>query len=147
MDNFSENILSQRWEIVAEKLTGGNKAELTRLLGRKKGALYQYFYGKRKPGPEILHQLHHIGVNLNWFVAGEGPCLIQDLDSEDQPVVNDFEAPYEIQQLSPAAQSVYADLMRLIHIVRHSSFPQELKAELYDKLYDIIEHELNCDDQ
>jgi len=64
-----------RFRRVAELLFDGNKSDLARSLDMKPGSFGKYLRGKRRPGAGILQKLHRTGVNINWFLTGEGPAL------------------------------------------------------------------------
>ena len=68
----------KRFRRVAEVLFDDNKSELARSLGMKPGSFTKYLREKRRPGAKILKRLTRMGVNINWFLTGEGPILRPD---------------------------------------------------------------------
>jgi transcriptional regulator with XRE-family HTH domain len=65
-----------RFEKVAEVFFGGNKSALARALSMKPGSFTKYLRGDRTPGAKILERLTRMGVNVNWFLTGDGPMII-----------------------------------------------------------------------
>lgn len=62
----------KRLEEIAEEFFEGNRSELARNIEMKPQALSKYLKGESMPGGLILIRLHDIGVNINWFLTGEG---------------------------------------------------------------------------
>jgi len=71
-----------RFKRVADELFGGNRSELARNLEMKPQALTKYLNGESMPGGLILIRLHNLGVDINWFLTGEGSLR---LDSATEP--------------------------------------------------------------
>jgi transcriptional regulator with XRE-family HTH domain len=80
MDDTNTEIsgTGDRFRRIAELLFDGNKSELARALSMKPGSFTKYLRGKRRPGAKILKRLTLMGVNINWFLTGEGPLLVPD---------------------------------------------------------------------
>lgn len=77
----------QRLKKLADRLFGGNRSELARNLEMKPQALTKYLNGESMPGGLILIRLHDLGVNINWFLTGEGPMLLEpDADRVSEPI-------------------------------------------------------------
>ena len=66
----------KRLRAVADTLYDGNKSALARAMNMKPGSFSKYLRGNRKPGASVLGRLVQLGVNMNWFLSGEGPMLI-----------------------------------------------------------------------
>jgi transcriptional regulator with XRE-family HTH domain len=66
----------KRLRAVADTLYDGNKSALARAMNMKPGSFSKYLRGNRKPGASVLGRLVRLGVNMNWFLSGEGPMLI-----------------------------------------------------------------------
>lgn len=81
-----------RFRRVAELLFDGNKSDLARALDMKPGSFGKYLRDKRRPGARILGKLHRAGVNINWFLSGEGPALRPDF-SDGGPATSGGESP------------------------------------------------------
>jgi phage repressor protein C with HTH and peptisase S24 domain len=64
-----------RFREVARRLFDGNKSELARSLGMKPSSFAKYTNGRRQPGAGILVKLSRMGININWFLSGEGDML------------------------------------------------------------------------
>lgn len=60
----------------AKKLTG---LQLAAQLGVSSGGMSNYEKGDAFPSVEKLEMLARLGLNLNWFIVGEGPMLLADL--------------------------------------------------------------------
>jgi transcriptional regulator with XRE-family HTH domain len=63
----------------------GNQSDLARALGMKPPSFSKYVQGNRRPGAAVLKRLTHLGVNLHWFLTGEGSITRSAPDSA-QPV-------------------------------------------------------------
>jgi hypothetical protein len=44
----------------------------------KPGSFTKYLRGDRRPGARILERLTRMGVNLNWFLTGDGPMILPE---------------------------------------------------------------------
>lgn len=73
----------ERFRQIADELFDGNKSELARSLGMKPSSFAKYTDGSRRPGSRILERLSRLGVNINWFLSGTGPILIEELSSQE----------------------------------------------------------------
>lgn len=77
----------KRLKIIADSFFEGNLSELARNLEMTPQALAKYVKGESMPGGLILIRLHKIGVNINWFLTGEGrKALRQPKDKVSEPV-------------------------------------------------------------
>lgn len=65
----------KRLRRIAEVLFDGNKSELARALNMHPGSFTKYLREKRRPGAKILNRILRLGVNINWFLTGEGQIL------------------------------------------------------------------------
>jgi len=70
-----------RFRSVADALYDGNKSELARALDMEPGSFTKYTRGARRPGASVLERLTQLGVNINWFLTGEGSMM----NKEKQP--------------------------------------------------------------
>lgn len=68
----------ERFQRIAEVLFDGNKSELARSLGMKPSSFAKYTKGSRRPGSGVLERLSRLGVNINWFLSGEGQMMKDD---------------------------------------------------------------------
>ena len=62
----------ERLRQIAVELYGGNQSELARALGMKPPSFSKYVQGNRRPGATVLERLTRLGVDLHWFLTGEG---------------------------------------------------------------------------
>lgn len=76
-----------RFQQIAEALFEGNKSDLARALDMKPGSFTKYLRGDRTPGASVLERLTRMGVNINWFLTGEGTMILPDeeLSSPSSP--------------------------------------------------------------
>lgn len=68
----------ERFRILAEALYDGNKSDLARALDMKPGSFTKYLRGARRPGASILERLTRLGINVNWFLTGEGQMMVKE---------------------------------------------------------------------
>ncbi|MEX2600301.1 MAG: helix-turn-helix transcriptional regulator [Balneolaceae bacterium] len=66
----------KRLKLIADKLYDGNVSELARNLEMKPQALAKYVKGESMPGGLVLIRIYNLGVNINWFLMGEGEMLL-----------------------------------------------------------------------
>jgi phage repressor protein C with HTH and peptisase S24 domain len=65
----------ERFRRIADELFDGNKSELARSLDMQPSSFAKYTDGNRRPGSKVLERLSRLGVNINWFLSGEGQML------------------------------------------------------------------------
>jgi len=70
---------------IADRLYDGNKSELARSLDMKPPSFSKYVQGHRRPGTTVLKRLSRLGVNLHWFLTGEG-SMMRTVPDRSQPV-------------------------------------------------------------
>jgi transcriptional regulator with XRE-family HTH domain len=90
-----------RFRRIAELLFDGNKSELARALSMKPGSFTKYLRGKRRPGAKILKRITLMGVNINWFLTGEGPILRPDSSRSTSPSMSTSELQSDSAQYHP----------------------------------------------
>jgi len=91
----------ERFRRVAELLFDDNKSELARSLGMKPGSFTKYLRGKRRPGAKILKRLTRMGVNINWFLTGDGSALLPDETSRSSSPMSASELRNDSLQYHP----------------------------------------------
>lgn len=64
-----------RWIKLTEHLAGGNKARFSEMIGMSAQAFQSYLARDTNPGAEVLLKLAGLGVNVNWFLTGEGEMM------------------------------------------------------------------------
>lgn len=79
-DSDAPEKTGERFRMVADELYDGNKSALARALEMQPGSFSKYVRGERRPGTAILNRLTRLGINLNWFVTGNGPMLIDSTE-------------------------------------------------------------------
>lgn len=73
MNNFSD-----KWLLLVDKLAGGSKTVFAEKLGMTRQTLNTYITRESlNPGGEILARLAGLGVNVNWFLTGEGEMMVK----------------------------------------------------------------------
>lgn len=73
---------------IADRLYDGNKSELARSLEMKPPSFSKYIQGHRRPGTTVLKRLSRLGVNLHWFLTGEGSMMRTSPDrSKPAPLI------------------------------------------------------------
>ena len=80
----------KRFRLLADLLYDGNKSELARSMGMEPGSFTKYTRGDRRPGARVLERLTRLGVNVNWFLTGDGPVMIERprLPPSEQPLAD-----------------------------------------------------------
>src|SRR6056297_2655842 len=97
MGNSETYDTGERLRRIAVELYGGNQSELARALGMKPPSFSKYVQGNRRPGAAVLERLSRLGVNLHWFLTGEG-SVARSTSSSAQPLsVVREETPSEIE--------------------------------------------------
>lgn len=71
---MTENIYSQRLLLFIEK-KGWSKSALGRVLGIKRQNIGRYFTGEADPKKIVINLIPH-GLNLDWFMTGEGEMYV-----------------------------------------------------------------------
>lgn len=69
--------ISDRIEKISIVLFGGNKAAMAKALEMSPQMLSNYIKRQITPGGEILARLAGLGVNVNWFLTGEGEMMVK----------------------------------------------------------------------
>lgn len=69
---------------IANQLYEGNKSALARALDMKPPSFSKYVQGQRRPGTTVLKRLSRLGVNLHWFLTGEG-SMMRSCPDRSQP--------------------------------------------------------------
>jgi len=67
----------KRFRQIADALFEGNKSELARSLGMQPSSFAKYTDGSRRPGSKVLERLSRLGININWFLSGEGEMMVE----------------------------------------------------------------------
>lgn len=66
-----KQVYGQRLRYAGETMFGG-VGGLATIWDVQKEGIYSYFRGDRLPGSELLRKLCDAGLNINWFLTGEG---------------------------------------------------------------------------
>jgi phage repressor protein C with HTH and peptisase S24 domain len=85
MGKNENNETGTRLRQIADRLYEGNKSELARSLDMKPPSFSKYVQGHRRPGTTVLKRLSRLGVNLHWFLTGEG-SMMRTVPDRSQPV-------------------------------------------------------------
>jgi transcriptional regulator with XRE-family HTH domain len=72
MGNSEKHKTGNRLREIAKQMYDGNQSDLARALGMKPPSFSKYVQGNRRPGAAVLKRLTLLGVNLHWFLTGEG---------------------------------------------------------------------------
>lgn len=87
----------KRLRQIANRLYDGNKSELARALDMKPPSFSKYVQGQRRPGTTVLKRLSRLGVNLHWFLTGEGSMMRTPSDCSQPVSVIHAMGPSELQ--------------------------------------------------
>lgn len=71
----------QRWNRIIEEQYSGRKKDLAEALGITPQQLSNYLKQEYSPNAQILEKLVQIGIDVNWFLTGEGEMLRKTDDS------------------------------------------------------------------
>ena len=97
MGNSEKHETGDRLRQIAKQMYDGNQSNLARALGMKPPSFSKYVQGNRRPGAAVLERLSRLGVNLHWFLTGEG-SVARSTSSSAQPLsVVREETPSEIE--------------------------------------------------
>lgn len=93
VENPGVEDVGTRLRLVADAVYDGNKSELARGLDMSPGSFAKYTRGERVPGGRILKRLARLGINLNWFLTGEGSMMSVEKSplstgSSSEPVIH-----------------------------------------------------------
>ena len=91
----------ERFRRIAELLFDGNKSALARALSMQPGSFTKYLRGKRRPGATILKRLTLMGVDINWFLTGDGSALLPDETSRSSSPMSASELQNDSAQYHP----------------------------------------------
>ena len=92
MGNSEKQKTGDRLREIAKQMYDGNQSDLARALGMKPPSFSKYVQGNRRPGAAVLKRLTLLGVNLHWFLTGEGSITrSSSAPAQPLPVVPDTE--------------------------------------------------------
>lgn len=119
-----------RLKKIADRLYGGNHSELARKLEMKPQALAKYTKGESMPGGLILIRLYNIGVNINWFLTGEGAMLREpDLAGVAEPV-QEYLSRLDQGDLNEQEKKTLEELMQFSETIRQMDISEGLQRAL-----------------
>lgn len=101
-----------RFKQIADKLFDGNLSELARNLEMKPQALTKYVKGESMPGGLILIRLYDLGVNINWFLTGEGEMLLESEASFVSEPIEEYLGKLEREMVNTEDREAFNDLLQ-----------------------------------
>ncbi|MDZ7773361.1 MAG: helix-turn-helix transcriptional regulator [Balneolaceae bacterium] len=107
-----------RLKEIADALYGGNRSELARNLEMKPQALTKYLNGESMPGGLILIRMHGLGVNINWFLTGEGEMLREGPPHAISEPIGTYLARLEEEVLEEEEKEALGDLVDFSEAIR-----------------------------
>lgn len=119
-----------RFKEVADALYEGNRSELARNLDMKPQALTKYLNGESMPGGLILIRLHGLGVNINWFLTGEGDMLREGPMHTISEPIETYLARLEEDVLPEEEKKALGDLIDFSEAVREQDLSPSLQRAL-----------------
>lgn len=120
----------QRLKEVAYLLYGGNQSELARKLEMKPQALTKYINGESMPGGLILIRLHQIGVNINWFLTGEGEALLEPQGMQVSEPIEKYLVKLKNDMSKEAEKKTLTELMKFSEAIKGLDISASLQRAL-----------------
>ena len=120
----------ERLKEIAEVLYEGNASELARRLEMKPQALRKYVTGESMPGGLILIRLHNLGVNINWFLTGEGRMLRDDHPARISEPMEQYLARLETDDLNEGEQEILEELLKFSDAISKLNVSASLRRAL-----------------
>lgn len=119
-----------RLQKIADRLYGGNRSELARKLEMKPQALAKYTKGESMPGGLILIRLYGLGVNINWFLTGEGSMLREpDLTGVSEPV-QEYLSKLDQGELNDEERKTLEELVQFSETIKTMGISETLQRAL-----------------
>lgn len=115
---------------MADALYEGNRSELARNLEMKPQALTKYLNGESMPGGLILIRLHGLGVNINWFLTGEGEMLREGPPHAISEPIGTYLARLEEEEMEEGEKKALGDLIDFSEAVREQQLSPALQRAL-----------------
>lgn len=120
----------KRLKIVADHLFDGNMSELARRLEMKPQALTKYTKGESMPGGLILIRLYKIGVNINWFLTGEGQRFLDHREGEVSEPLEKYVDKVDINRLNEAERKILNQLLHFSETIKNLKVSPEMQRAL-----------------
>lgn len=120
----------QRLKIIAENLFNGNMSELARRLEMKPQALTKYVKGESMPGGLILIRLYNIGVNINWFLTGEGQRFLDNKELKVSEPVKEYVDKLDVDRLDDEERKMLDQLLHFSETIKNIDISAELQRAL-----------------
>lgn len=120
----------RRLKKIADLLYEGNQSELARKLEMKPQALVKYLKGESMPGGLILIRLHDIGVNINWFLTGEGDILLEKQKPRVSEPIEQYLARLEEDMAEGIEKETLSDLMKFSEAIQKMDISPSLQRAL-----------------
>jgi hypothetical protein len=120
----------ERLKKVAEVLYKGNASELARKLEMKPQALRKYITGESMPGGLILIRLYNLGININWFLTGEGRMHVEEYPVHISEPIEQYLARLESDNLKEGEQEILNELLEFSHVIEELELSSQLKRAL-----------------
>ena len=106
MGKESTSGTGERFRRIAAELFDGNKSELARSLDMQPSSFAKYTDGSRRPGSKVLERLSRLGININWFLSGDGQMMDESVTAD----VSDSSSTVVLEnEPNPEPQTVVAD--------------------------------------
>lgn len=120
----------KRLEKVADLLYEGNRSELARNLKMKPQALTRYVKGDSMPGGLILIRLHEIGININWFLTGEGEALLESYDLNVKEPIKDYLANIESDLTEGTEKETLEEVKKFSEVLKEMDISASLQRAM-----------------
>lgn len=120
----------ERLKKVADDFFDGNRSELARSLEMKPQALTKYLKGQSMPGGLILIRLYNLGVNINWFLTGEGPMRLQQADRSVSEPIKQYLGRLEEEVLQEEDREHLNELLQFSEAIRDLDTSPSLQRAL-----------------
>lgn len=120
----------KRLKEIADLLYEGNQSELARKLEMKPQALTKYVKGESMPGGLILIRLHEIGININWFLTGEGEALLEAREMHISEPIEEYLAKLEKDMSEGTEKKTLKELMKFSEVLKEMDISASLQRAM-----------------
>ncbi|MEX0770552.1 MAG: helix-turn-helix transcriptional regulator [Balneolaceae bacterium] len=105
-------------------------SELARRLEMKPQALTKYVKGESMPGGLILIRLYKLGVNINWFLTGEGPRFLNHGEASVSEPFEEYVDNIELDRLNDQERKMLDQLLFFSGSLKKLDISTELQRAL-----------------
>ena len=124
MGNSEKHETGDRLREIAQEMYDGNQSDLARALGMKPPSFSKYVQGNRRPGAAVLKRLTRLGIDLHWFLTGEGSLTRSSPDTAHPLPIVQGTSPSELDSPDGTLHRV-----PLVHVTTNEDGRPQLEEE------------------